>query len=77
VTQARAGSVRLSGGQEVGAHSLVWCVEVRPDPLVADLGLTTERGRLVVDAHLRVPGHPEIVAWGTPRRCLTWPGRAS
>jgi NADH:quinone reductase (non-electrogenic) len=64
VAEACADGVRLTGGEDVGTHTLVWCVGVRPDPLFAGLGLATERGRLVVDAHLRVPGHPEVVACG-------------
>jgi len=38
-------------------------VEVRPDPLTASLGLPTKGGRLVVDEHLTVPGHPEVFAY--------------
>ncbi len=39
-------------------------VGVRPDPLVEDLGLETQKGRLIVDEYLTVPGHPEIYACG-------------
>jgi NADH dehydrogenase len=39
-------------------------VGVRPDPLVAELGLSTREGRLAVDEYLRVPGHPEVYACG-------------
>ena len=57
-------------------RTLVWCVGVRPDPLVDDLGLKTERGRLVVDPYLEVPGHPEILACGDAAAVpdLTRPG---
>jgi NADH dehydrogenase len=48
------------------------CVGVRPDPLVDQLGLKTERGRLVVDEFLTVPGHPEVYAAAVPD--LTRPG---
>ena len=37
---------------------------VRPDPLVADVGLPPRSGRLVVDPYLDVPGHPEVFACG-------------
>ena len=60
--------VRLTGGEDVPMRTLVWCVGVRPDPLVDDLGLKTERGRLVVDPYLAVPDHPEILACGRRRR---------
>jgi NADH:ubiquinone reductase (H+-translocating) len=39
-------------------------VGVRPDPLTASLGLPTKGGRLVVDEHLTVPSHPEVLAGG-------------
>lgn len=76
VAEARAGSVRLTGGEEVPMRTLVWCVGVRPDPLVDELGMPTERGRLVVDPYLQVPGHPEILACGDAAAVpdLTRPG---
>jgi len=39
-------------------------VGVRPDPLVQSLELPMERGRLLVDPHLQVPGRPEVFACG-------------
>jgi len=48
----------------VPTRSLIWCVGVRPDPLVEDLGLPLRNGRLAVDEYLTVPGHPEIYACG-------------
>ena len=44
VKEATADGVRLSDGEYVPTRSLIWCVGVRPDPLVADLGLPTEKG---------------------------------
>jgi NADH:ubiquinone reductase (H+-translocating) len=64
VTEATSDGVRLSDGQFVATRSLIWCVGVRPDPLVERLGLPTTRGRLVVDEYLAVPGHPEVLACG-------------
>ncbi|GEL25661.1 NADH dehydrogenase [Pseudonocardia sulfidoxydans NBRC 16205] len=64
LTEAMPGKVRLSTGEEVAAHTLIWCVGVRPDPLVAELGLPTDKGRLIVGPDLGVPGHPEIIACG-------------
>ncbi|MBB2909871.1 NADH dehydrogenase [Streptosporangium becharense] len=64
VAEATAEGVKLSDGEFVATRSLIWCVGVRPDPLVESLGLPTERGRLLVDEFLRVPGHPEIYACG-------------
>jgi NADH dehydrogenase len=64
VREAVAAGVRLTDGDFVATRSLVWCVGVRPDPLVAGLGLPTERGRLVVDEFLGVPGFPDVFACG-------------
>ncbi|MFE7116858.1 NAD(P)/FAD-dependent oxidoreductase [Streptomyces sp. NPDC057654] len=64
VKEATADGVRLDDGDFVETRSLIWCVGVRPDPLVAGLGLPTERGRLCVDEYLTVPGHSEVFACG-------------
>jgi NADH dehydrogenase len=64
VDEATADGVRLSDGQFVPTRSLVWCVGVRPDPLVEQLGLPTQRGRLTVDEYLTVPDHRSVFACG-------------
>src|SRR5918997_6407482 len=38
--------VRLSNGEFVATRSLIWCVGVRPDPLVDQLGLPLVKGRI-------------------------------
>ncbi len=77
VKEATAGGVLLSDGEFVESRTLVWCVGVRPDPpppfgrgdphlasLVESIGEPLERGRLIVDPFLQVPGHPEVFACG-------------
>ena len=64
VQEATAEGVRLSDGEFVPTRSLIWCVGVRPDPLVEDMELPTTQGRLTVDEFLSVPGHPEVFAAG-------------
>jgi NADH dehydrogenase len=64
VEEAMTNCVRLTTGEVVGTRSLIWCVGVRPDPLVGSAGLETQRGRLVVNEFLTVPGHPEVFAAG-------------
>jgi NADH:quinone reductase (non-electrogenic) len=64
VEQATHDGVKLSDGEFVPTRSLIWCVGVRPDPMVERLGLPMEHGRLTVDEYLTVPGHPEIHACG-------------
>jgi NADH dehydrogenase len=64
VTEAGDGYVQLSTGEKVSTRSLIWCVGVRAEPLVDGLNLDTNRGRLVVDEFMAVPGVPDIYACG-------------
>ncbi|MET7388689.1 NAD(P)/FAD-dependent oxidoreductase [Streptomyces sp. NPDC005529] len=64
VKEATPDGVRLSDGEFVDTRTLAWCVGVRPDPLVEGLGRPLERGRLLVDPFLQVPGHPDVFACG-------------
>jgi len=64
VAEATVDAVHLSDGTVVPTRSLIWCVGVRPEPLVESLGLPTNRGRLVVDEFLAVPGRPDLWACG-------------
>ncbi|RSN23958.1 FAD-dependent oxidoreductase [Streptomyces sp. WAC 05977] len=68
--------VTLTTGESVPTHTLVWCVGVRPDPLIEDLGLKTAKGRLVVTAQLNVPGRRDVYACGDAAAVpdLTRPG---
>jgi NADH dehydrogenase len=77
VEEATEGKVRLSDGETIPTHTLVWCTGVTPSPLIETLGLPTERGRLVVGADLRVPGVPEVFAFGDAAAVpdLTRPGK--
>ena len=58
--------VVLSGDKEpYVSDTIVWTTGQRPSPLVAGLGLELDdRGRVLVDDHLRVPGEPGIYAVG-------------
>ncbi|MFK0250768.1 NAD(P)/FAD-dependent oxidoreductase [Amycolatopsis azurea] len=69
-------AVTLTSGESVPTHTLVWCVGVRPDPLVEALGLKTAKGRLVVTAQLNVPGRRDVYACGDAAAVpdLTRPG---
>jgi NADH:ubiquinone reductase (H+-translocating) len=77
VAEAMADGVRLSDGSHVPTRSLIWCVGVRPEPLVERLNLPTTNGRLIVSEYLEVAGHPDVWACGdvaaTPD--LTMPGQ--
>jgi NADH:ubiquinone reductase (H+-translocating) len=77
VRQATHEGVLLSDGEFVPSRSLIWCVGVRPDPMIDKLGLPMRKGRLVVDEYLNVPGHPEVFACGDAAAVpdLTRPGQ--
>ncbi|WP_127499986.1 NAD(P)/FAD-dependent oxidoreductase [Actinoplanes solisilvae] len=76
VKEATEAGVHLSTGDFVVTRSLIWCVGVRPDPMVADLGLPLREGRVVVDEFLTVPGYPDVYAIGDAAAVpdLTRPG---
>ena len=76
VAEATAAGVTLSDGSSVPTRSLIWCVGVRPEPVVERLGLPTKQGRLVVDECLAVPGQPGLWACGDAAAVpdLTMPG---
>ncbi|MGW3621990.1 NAD(P)/FAD-dependent oxidoreductase [Streptomyces sp. NPDC000880] len=76
VKEATRDGVLLDNGEFVETRTMVWCVGVRPDPLVSEVGLAVERGRLLVDPKLTVPGHPEVFACGDAAAVpdLTRPG---
>ena len=55
----------LSDGSRIPARTLVWAAGVRPSPTLAMLDLPLdERGRVVVDATLRVEGTEDVWALG-------------
>jgi NADH dehydrogenase len=59
--------VVLSDGRTLAAHTTVWAAGVRASPLAGMLAQAlgvARGGRLVVDADLAVPSHPEIFAIG-------------
>lgn len=64
VKEATREGVLLTDGEFVDSRTLVWCVGVRPGPLVKSLGLPLERGRLLVEPTLQAPGRPEVFACG-------------
>jgi NADH dehydrogenase len=79
VAEAMPDGVRMNDGEFVPTRSLIWCVGVRPDPLVEGLGLPTDKGRLVVDEYLTVAGHPDVFAIGDAAAVpdLTRPGEVT
>jgi NADH dehydrogenase len=64
VAEATGEGIRLSDGTTIATRTLVWCVGVRPDPLVAGLDVLTTKGRVQVDEYLAIPDHPDVFACG-------------
>lgn len=64
IDEATKAGVTLSTGEFAPTRSLIWCVGIRPDPLIDSLGLDTNQGRLVVDDSLNVMGYPHLYACG-------------
>jgi NADH:ubiquinone reductase (H+-translocating) len=64
VSEVTRTSVRLSDGSKIPTRTVVWCVGVRPDPLVEPLGLPTTKGRLSVSEWLTAPGCEDVYAAG-------------
>jgi NADH dehydrogenase len=56
--------VALSSGEAIVAHTVIGTIGTRPNRLVESMGLTTERGRIVVRPDMRVPGHEGLWALG-------------
>jgi NADH dehydrogenase len=65
--------VELSNGEHIKATTLVWTAGSSAHPLLQSLSLKKEKGRLVTDEFLRVPGASGIWATGD---CALVPDRA-
>jgi NADH dehydrogenase len=64
VKEARDTEIELTDGTTVPSRTLVWGAGVAASPLVSRIDAELQRGRLVVDAELRVPGVPGVFAAG-------------
>lgn len=64
VTQADEESV-TAGGEQIASRIRVWTAGVRPSALMEDLQTEHDHlGRVLVEEHLTLPGHPEVYALG-------------
>ncbi len=53
------------GAERIEAHTVLWAAGVAASPLAASLGAPLDRvGRVVVEADLSIPGHPEVFVIG-------------
>jgi NADH dehydrogenase len=56
--------VTLTDGKSIPASTLIWTAGVKPSPVIAPLPYQKERGRLLVNEFLGVPGVPGLWAAG-------------
>lgn len=64
VTGFENGIVSLNDGRTIPTDTLIWTAGTAPTPLLADLPLAKERGRLKVNQHLEVEDAPGVWALG-------------
>jgi NADH:ubiquinone reductase (non-electrogenic) len=64
VQEVRENCLVLKSGEEVPTGLVVWSTGFAPTSFVASLDYPKEKGRLLTDDYLRIPGHPELYAMG-------------
>ena len=57
-------TVRCNNGESIQPATLVWAAGVSPNPILKDLPFQLQRGRVVVDSTLEVPGGARVWAIG-------------
>lgn len=77
--EAHPDHVVLTDDSRVDTRTLAWVTGVTGAPLIQDLGLPVEKGRLTVQADLQVPEHPDVFAAGDAAAVpdLTQPGKVT
>jgi NADH dehydrogenase len=76
VDKASAESVHLADGHDIPTKTLVWTAGVRGTDLLEAFGVPRDRGgRVIVNADLTVPGHPELFAVGDVAACMDRSGQ--
>ena len=75
--EVHAEHVVLSDESLIRTHTVAWVTGVTGAPLIENLGLETEKGRLKVQTDLQVPGHPDVFAAGDAAAVpdVTQPGK--
>ncbi|OBI31635.1 NADH dehydrogenase [Mycobacterium sp. E1386] len=75
--EAHGDHVVLSDDSRIDTRTVAWVTGVTGAPLIQNLELPTERGRLKVQADLQVPDHPDVFAAGDAAAVpdLTQPGK--
>src|SRR4051795_5629821 len=75
--EVHAEHVVLSDDSLIRTHTVAWVTGVTGAPLIEELGLPTEKGRLRVQSDLQVPGHPHVFSAGDAAAVpdVTQPGK--
>jgi NADH dehydrogenase len=58
------GVIQCNDGDRIPAATLVWAAGVSPSPILQTTPFESQKGRVVVDSTMEVPGHPGIWAAG-------------
>lgn len=76
VAEVTPDHVRLVDGEELRTQTVVWTAGVAPAPIISEVGLAVESGRLIVDDALQARDHPHVFALGDAAAVpdLTRPG---
>jgi NADH dehydrogenase len=64
VTAYENGAIQCNDGDRIPADTLVWAAGVSPSPILKTTPFELQKGRIVVDSTMEVPGHPGIWAAG-------------
>ena len=64
VTSISERAVTLSDGTSINTRTLIWTAGTAPNPLLAALACSKEKGKLIVDENLEIPGRPGVWALG-------------
>ena len=65
VTRVCVGAVEVHGDETIAVGLTVWAAGVKGHPTLAGLPVERDRlGRVMVNAHMRLPGHPEVYGVG-------------
>lgn len=64
------------GANRIASGTVLWAAGVAPSPLACALGVPLDRtGRVVVNADLTIPGHPEVFVIGDLAACADAAGK--
>lgn len=64
VVEVEPTRVKLTSGDVVKAHTLVWGAGLTANPIVKSVGVELEKGRAMVGPDLSLPGHREVFVVG-------------